>query len=98
HEVERLQLRPEQEYREGLTAVLTVAVAGAAGYVGSNIVAAFRADSRYSVIPVVRGDSFEERIAKADIVVHAANPARRFQAEQDPHRDFEETVEKTARL
>ncbi len=76
----------------------TVAVAGAAGYVGSQIARAIVASGRYHLIPVLRTDSAEALFANADIVVHAANPARRFQAEKDPAHDFEETVEKTARL
>ena len=76
----------------------SVAVAGAAGFVGSQISQAVTGSGRYRLIPVVRGDSAEERFARADVVVHAANPAGRFQAHQNPLRDFQETVEKTAQL
>lgn len=76
----------------------TVAVAGAAGYVGSQISRAIVASGRYRLIPVLRSDSAKELFNQADIVIHAANPARRFQAEKDPLRDFEETVEKTAQF
>lgn len=75
-----------------------VAVVGAAGYVGSEIANALATSGRYRLIPVRRGDPAAALIAGADIVVHAANPARRFQAENQPAIDFEETVEKTARL
>jgi nucleoside-diphosphate-sugar epimerase len=76
----------------------TVAVVGAAGYVGSQIARAVVASGRYHLIPVLRTDPAEALFAKADMVVHAANPARRFQAEKDPVHDFEVTVENTARL
>ena len=76
----------------------TVAIAGAAGYVGTQIARAIVASGRYHLIPVLRTDPAEELFANADIVVYAANPARRFQAENDPVRDFEVTVEKTARF
>lgn len=76
----------------------SVAVAGAAGFVGSQIAQAITSSGRYRLIAVVRDDSAEERFAGADIVVHAANPAGRFQAHQHPLRDFQETVEKTAHL
>lgn len=76
----------------------TVAVIGAAGYVGSQIARSITDSGRYNLIPVLRGDPLDERLAGADIIVHAANPARRFQAEKDPLRDFEETVEKAAVL
>lgn len=77
--------------------ITTIAVAGAAGYVGSEIARAVTNSGR-SLIPVLRGDSPEELFAQADAVIHAANPARRFQAEQNPERDFVETVDKTSRL
>ncbi len=80
------------------TSPKVVAVAGAAGFVGSQIASAVASDPRYRVIPVRRGDSAEELFAQADIIVHAANPARRAVAEQDPQRDFVETAEKTAAL
>lgn len=76
----------------------TVAVAGAAGYVGSQIARAIVASGCYHLIPVLRTDPAEALFANADIVVYAANPARRFQAEKDPVHDFEVTVEKTARF
>lgn len=76
----------------------TVAIAGAAGYVGSHIARAVVASGRYHLIPVLRTDPAEELFANADIIVHAANPARRFQAEKDPVHDYKETVEKTARF
>ena len=75
-----------------------VAVAGALGYVGSQIAHFVKESGCYQLIPVSRTDSAEKLFAQADIIVHAANPARRFQAEKDPVRDFEETVEKTARF
>jgi nucleoside-diphosphate-sugar epimerase len=76
----------------------TVALAGAAGYVGSQIARAVIASGRYHLIPVLRTDPAETLFSNADIVVHAANPSRRFQAEKDPMHDFKETVEKTARF
>lgn len=76
----------------------TVAVVGAAGYVGSQIARAIVASEHYHLIPVLRTDRTDALFSKADIIVHAANPARRFTAEKDPAHDFEVTVEKTARF
>ncbi|MCX5696488.1 MAG: NAD(P)-dependent oxidoreductase [Candidatus Omnitrophica bacterium] len=73
-----------------------VAVVGAAGFVGTQVARAVAASGRYNLISVLRNDPAIALLAKADIVVYAANPARRFQAEKDPMQDFEETVEKTA--
>jgi nucleoside-diphosphate-sugar epimerase len=75
-----------------------VAVVGALGYVGSQIACAVKASCFYRLIPVLRTDNQEKLFADADIIIHSANPARRHQAEKNPVRDFEETVEKTARF
>jgi nucleoside-diphosphate-sugar epimerase len=76
--------------------VQTIAVAGAKGYVGAQIARAVAGDPRYRLLPVSRGDDAAALFAEADAVIHSANPARRVVAEQDPQRDFAETVEKTA--
>jgi nucleoside-diphosphate-sugar epimerase len=76
----------------------TVAVIGAAGYVGSQITHAVVTGKQYKLVRVFRNEPAEELFATADIIIHAANPAKRFKAENDPIKDFEETVEKTAKL
>ena len=73
----------------------SVAVIGAKGFVGSKICYYIKQSNKYSLIPVVRGDSLLNAINQADIIVHAANPAKRFYAENNPDEDFIETVEKT---
>jgi len=75
-----------------------VVVVGAAGFVGSQIVKALKERGDYNLIEVLRGDAIEEQVSKADIIVHCANPAKRFNAEKYPMQDFCETVEKTARF
>jgi nucleoside-diphosphate-sugar epimerase len=76
----------------------TVAVVGAAGFVGRQIVKALKERGDYNLVEVFRGGPIEEQVAKADVIVHAANPAKRFNAEKYPVQDFNETVEKTARF
>ena len=75
-----------------------VAVIGVNGFVGSQIVNAINKNDCYNLIPISRNDSAEDLIPKADIIIYSANPAGRFQAENHPIVDFEETVEKTARF
>jgi len=76
-----------------------VALFGAGGYVGSQIANAINNSNQYHLIPLFRSSSnIEKLIVDADIVIHSANPAGRFQAETYPIVDFEETVEKTARI
>ena len=74
---------------------MRIAVIGAHGFVGSAIAKAIEHDERHELICVVRGDDIKSKLGSADVVIHAANPARRFRAESDPVRDFVETVDKT---
>lgn len=76
----------------------TVAVVGAAGFVGKSVAAAVLTGLRYRLITVVRGQNVEESVKESEIVVHCANPAGRFQANHNPERDYQETVEKTATI
>ena len=73
----------------------SVAVIGAKGFVGSKICQYIISSTKFKLIPVVRGDNILDAINQSDIVVHAANPSKRFYAENNPHEDFIETVEKT---
>ena len=76
-----------------------VAVIGAAGFVGSQIAEAIKADSRYSLLPVYRNSRYPEQLIDlVDIIIHTANPAKRLNAEKKPELDFTETVEKTAKI
>lgn len=72
-----------------------VAVIGSNGFVGSQICKTLEDSKNYNLIRVVRGDNLIKSVDKADIVIHAANPAGRFRAESNPENDFIETVEKT---
>lgn len=84
--------------RESQFAVKRVAVIGSKGFVGAHICQALGDSGEYRAIPVSRGDDLISQISSAEIVVHAANPAKRFRASKDPQLDFEETVEKTFRF
>ena len=74
---------------------LNVAVIGAHGFVGSEICKVLEDNINYNLIRIVRGDNIEQLVDKADMVIHAANPAGRFSAESNPQKDFMETVDKT---
>ncbi|WP_201298073.1 NAD(P)-dependent oxidoreductase [Nocardia sp. CY41] len=78
---------------------LRVAVAGAAGYVGSALVGALERSGRAEVVPVVRADYEGHRTAgRYDVLINAACPSKRFWAEQHPGEDRRETVDKTRLL
>ena len=77
---------------------MKVAVIGANGFVGSAIACRIESDTRLQLVSVLRGDDIETKLESADVVIHAANPARRFKAESDPQSDFIETVDKTLQI
>lgn len=74
----------------------TIALLGAEGFVGKNIAEAIISSDKYNFIPILRRDPAKKLISYADIVIHSANPAKRFNAENDPINDFQETIDKTA--
>lgn len=78
--------------------MVSVAVVGAKGYVGSELVAAFSRSPLYSVTEVTLENYAEMKKNPFDVVVNAAMPSARFWAKNHPDQDFLETVKKTADL
>jgi len=74
-----------------------IAVIGANGFVGSEICKAVD-DSEHHLCKITRNSPHKSYIEGSDIVIHSANPAGRYMAENYPTKDFEETVEKTAKF
>ena len=72
----------------------TVAVLGSNGFVGENIISALNETNQYNILPITRNNNIDD-FSHADIIIHSANPAKRFKAENNPETDFIETVEKT---
>lgn len=78
--------------------MLTVAVFGANGFVGSKIYSSLVKSGKYEVTPVTR-DTYPESIGKFyNIVINSAMPGARFWANNNPDKDFVETVHKTANI
>jgi nucleoside-diphosphate-sugar epimerase len=77
---------------------IRVAVLGAAGYVGAQICQALESSIIFELVKVFRGDRLVEKLKDVEVVIHAANPAKRFRAESDPAQDFVDTVEKTHQI
>jgi nucleoside-diphosphate-sugar epimerase len=76
----------------------TIVVIGSGGFVGSQIVRSLIDSNKYNVLQSLRDDPTKYICDQSDIIIHAANPAKRFRAEKDPETDFHETVEKTSRF
>lgn len=77
-----------------LRPVVTVAVYGARGFVGSAICAGLRSLG-VEPIEVVRGQVLTQKV---DVLVNAACPSQRLRAERQPWWDYHECVTKTAML
>jgi len=74
-----------------------IALFGSKGFVGTAILKALK-ESGYEVTEITR-ENFEENLGKEfDYVINSAMPASRFKAKNEPVWDFQETVEKTAKI
>jgi nucleoside-diphosphate-sugar epimerase len=76
----------------------TIAVIGAKGFVGTSLSNYIHEFTDYNFIPVVRGDNVEAAVEKSDIIIYSANSGRRFFANNNPEKDFMDSVEKTAHI
>lgn len=77
--------------------MVSVAVVGAKGYVGSALCVAL-AEMPHSVEQVTRENYAEMQKDEYDILINCAMPSARFFAKNHPEEDFIETVKKTADL
>lgn len=78
--------------------MITVALFGANGFVGNKVHSSLLATGKYDVTPVTR-DSYAASIGKFyDIIINSAMPSARFWAQNNPNKDFEESVGKTASI
>jgi nucleoside-diphosphate-sugar epimerase len=78
--------------------MISVAVVGASGYVGSAVSAALACQPNIAVVSVTRTNYATMREGSYDVLINAAMPAARFWAKNNPDKDFVETVQKTADL
>ncbi len=80
-----------------MTSKKTVAVIGARGYVGTELMRVGN-EMGFKMIPITREDSNLEKGRPAEHIVHAAMTGRRFWAEQNPRADFQQSVELTRKI
>lgn len=75
---------------------MNIGILGSNGYVGSQLYMALSNRFNNQVTGITRHNfnSPPIRRHRYDFLIHSANPARRFLAEQNPLKDFEETVDK----
>ena len=87
--------------------MISVAVVGAGGYVGSALCEALHVMNSHSspeenkivrVVPVTRDSCKALSREKYDVIINCATGSKRFWANQNPEQDFIETVDKTDNL
>lgn len=78
--------------------MISVAVVGARGFVGTAIARAFAETPGVQVVAVTRDNYADARAFSHDVLINSAMPAGRFWAKSHPLADFTETVQKTADL
>lgn len=78
--------------------MIKVALFGANGFVGKSLFSSLSVSGDYHVVSVTR-DNYAASIGKFyNIVINAAMPAARFWAKNNPDKDFQESVLKTANI
>jgi len=78
--------------------MISVAVIGANGYVGSALLSALTLTPGLGLSGVTHANYAKMQAQKYDILINAAMPSRRYWAKNNPEKDFVDTVQKTADL
>jgi nucleoside-diphosphate-sugar epimerase len=78
--------------------MISVAVVGANGYVGSTLCTSLARCPDYDLTSITRANYAEMQERAYDVLINAAMPSGRFWAKNHPEKDFVETVQKTADL
>ncbi|MCL5071163.1 MAG: NAD(P)-dependent oxidoreductase [Actinobacteria bacterium] len=75
-----------------------MALFGAGGFVGKSLFSALSKTGKYHVVPITR-ENYSSSIGKFyNIIINSAMPAARFWAKNNPAKDFQESVQKTANI
>ena len=76
--------------------MIKIGILGCDGFVGSEIAIALNLDNSNSITLINRKTFMNQEIRKMkfDLIIYAANPAKRFFANSNPEIDFDETVNK----
>ena len=75
--------------------MISIAVIGSKGYVGSALYKELLDSSKYSVVGVTKENYLATQAQEFDIIINCAMPSGRFWANNHPEEDFIETVKKT---
>ncbi|MCD4795145.1 MAG: hypothetical protein K8R54_18075 [Bacteroidales bacterium] len=75
--------------------MISVALFGSNGFVGSAIYSALLSTGKYDVVAITRDNYIKKTSKFYNIIINAAMPAARFWAKNNPKEDFRETIQKT---
>lgn len=78
--------------------MFSAAVIGASGYVGGAVANKLGKNPDCRLFSVTRDNYSEMSKGSYDVLIHSANPSKRFWAKQHPEDDYRETVQKTEDL
>tara|TARA_X000000950_G_scaffold286660_1_gene396241 strand:- start:962 stop:1672 length:711 start_codon:yes stop_codon:yes gene_type:complete len=74
-----------------------IAIIGSSGYVGSNLFKIAK-KKKLNVIGITRGQNIEKRIKNCKYIFHCANSGKRFNVNQNPDKDFIDSVVNTKKI
>ena len=75
---------------------MKIAVIGANGFVGKNLVKVLK--KKYKLIKITRKTKFLSLKNDFDIIIHAANSSKKYEASKNPRKDFINSVGLTKKI
>lgn len=75
---------------------MKIAIIGANGFVGKNIVNVLK--KKHKIIKISKKTKFEKLRSKFDIIIHSANSSKKYEATKYPSRDFKNSVKLTKKI
>ena len=75
---------------------MKIAVIGADGFVGKNLVKVLK--KKYDLIKITRRTKFSILKNDFDIIIHAANSSKKYEASKNPKKDFNNSVKLTKKI
>ena len=75
---------------------MKIAVIGANGFVGSNLVKVLK--KKHKLTKITRKTKFSNLKSNFDIIIHAANSSKKYEASKNQKKDFENSVKLTRKI
>ena len=75
---------------------MKIAIIGANGFVGKNIVNVLK--KKHKIIKISKKTKFKKLRSKFDVIIHSANSSKKYEATKYPLRDFKNSVKLTKKI